>query len=806
MYRTSIYSSHRWLNFKLVCALLFITAPIAVFATLPSFALQTNSVQTPEKSSPESSDSRAGNGVETPDTTVERTAEDFISDLLARMTLEEKIGQLNLLTPGGAVTGAVVSKDVANKIAAGNVGGIFGLRGVKRVRQLQEIAVQQSRLKIPMLVGMDVIHGHETIFPIPLALACSWDMPLIEKTAKAAAQEATADGLMWTFSPMVDIARDPRWGRIAEGAGEDPFLGSAVAAAMVRGYQGDDLSSPTTMLACVKHFANYGAPEGGRDYATVDMSQVRMYNEYLPPYKAAIDAGVGSVMTSFNVVDYVPASGNKALFKDLLRDRWAFDGLVVTDYTSINEMMAHGLGDLKNVSAMSLNASVDMDMVGEGFLRTLKQSLDDGIITESQIDIACRRVLKAKADLGLFEDAFGYCDGQRAKTEIFSKSNRKFAREVAAQSFVLLKNENKTLPLKKQGTIGVVGPLADSPQNMLGTWSVSGDATKSVSVIDGIRAAVGAQTQILYAQGSNITDDAAFAKRVNAFGQEIVISKTGADQMLAEAIDVAKKSDVVVAVMGESANMSGESSSLADIGLQPAQRKLLKTLAKIGKPVVLVLFNGRPMTITWESENMNAILDVWFGGTEAGNAIADVIFGDVNPGGKLTTSFPVSVGQVPVYHSMLNSGRPYNGDGDAPKFTSNYLDIPNKPLFAFGHGLSYTTFEYSQPILSQSQLTDDQTISVSVEVTNTGVIAGTEVVQMYLRDVVGSISRPMKELKGFEKISLKPQETQRVTFEIDASLLSFFNSNMEFVAEPGKFELFIGGNSVDVQKLDFELK
>ena len=787
MYRqefiTADRSPHKKLLFKLAVTIFF-----AVFASQTSFAFQAITQDA---------------ATQTDDV---KTAIVSIDELMANMTLEEKIGQLNLLTPGGAVTGTSVSKDVASKIAAGNVGGVFGIRGIDRVRQLQEIAAEQSRLKIPLLTGMDVIHGHETIFPIPLALSCSWDMELIEATAKAAAKEATADGLMWTFSPMVDIARDPRWGRIAEGAGEDPFLGSAIAAAMVRGYQGEDLTSPTTMLSCVKHFANYGAPEGGRDYATVDMSQVRMHNEYLPPYKAAIDAGVGSVMTSFNVVDYIPASGNQALFKDLLRDRWGFDELVVTDYTSINEMTAHGLGDLQRVSAMALNAAVDMDMVGEGFFRTLKQSLEAGDVTQAQIDAACRRVLQAKADLGLFEDAYRYCDAERGKTDILSESNRNFAREVAAQSFVLLKNEEKTLPLKKQGTIGLIGPLADSSQNMLGTWSVSGDAKKSVSVMAGMKRAVGDDVEILYAKGCNISDDPAFAKRVNTFAQEIVISDLDADEMIKEAIEVARKSDVVVAVMGESSNMSGESSSMADIRLQPAQRKLLKALAKIEKPIVLVLFNGRPMTIKWESENMDAILDVWFGGTEAGNAVADVLFGEVNPGGKLTTSFPVSVGQIPVYHSMLNSGRPYNGDGDAPKFTSNYLDIPNKPLYAFGHGLSYTTFEYGPPTLTQTEINDGETIYVSIEVTNTGDRAGTEVVQMYLRDVAGSISRPMKELKGFEKIELAPQETKKVSFEIDQSLLSFFNSDLEFVAEPGMFELFIGGNSVDVQKLEFELK
>ncbi len=730
----------------------------------------------------------------------------LVADLMAKMTLEEKIGQLNLLTPGGAVTGSVVSEGVEQKIKEGKVGGIFGIRGAAKVRQAQEIAVNQSRLKIPLLVGMDVIHGHQTIFPIPLGLSCTWDMDLIEKTAQQAAREATADGLMWTFSPMVDVSRDPRWGRISEGAGEDPFLGSRIAEAMVKGYQGDDFSDPETMLACVKHFANYGAAEGGRDYATADMSRVRMYNEYLPPYKAAVDAGVASVMTSFNVVDYVPATASEFLYKELLRDDWGFEGFVVTDYTAINEMIAHGMGDLQKVSALALKAGIDMDMVGEGFLTTLQKSLEAGKITEADIDRSCRLILEAKEKLGLFDDPFKYCDAERAKEEILSNKNRQFAREVAAQSFVLLKNENNILPLAKKGKIALVGPLADSRRNMLGTWSVSGDPEKSVTVIEGIKNAVADRAEILYAKGANISDDPIFAKKVNAFGPEIVIDERKPEDMIREALKVAEKSDVIVAVMGEAADMSGEASSMADIGLQPAQRKLLEALERLGKPIVLVLYNGRPMTLTWENENMDAILDVWFGGTEGGNAVADVLFGDVNPGGKLTTSFPVSVGQIPVYHSMLNTGRPYRGE-EASKFKSNYLDIPNEPLFPFGYGLSYTTFEYGEmPIKSASLRGEESEIIATIDVTNTGNRAGAEVVQMYIRDVVGSISRPMKELKGFEKVLLQPGETKTVSFSITKELLKFYNSDLEFVAEPGMFEVFIGGSSVDVQKFDLELE
>lgn len=729
-----------------------------------------------------------------------------VESLLNKMTVEEQIGQLNLLTPGGAVTGAVVSEGVERKIKEGLVGGIFGIRGAAKVRKAQQIAVEKSRLKIPLLVGMDVIHGHQTIFPIPLGLSCTWDMSMIEASARIAAKEATADGLMWTFSPMVDIARDPRWGRIAEGAGEDPFLGSAIACAMVKGYQGDDFSKPTTMLACVKHFANYGAAEGGRDYATTDMSRVRMFNEYLPPYKAAIEAGVATVMTSFNVIDYVPASGNAAFFDDILRKQWGFDGMVVTDYTAINEMIAHGMGDLQQVSVQSLKAGIDMDMVGEGFLKTLKKSLEEGKITKAEIRQACGRVLHAKEMLGLFDDPYRYCDTLRGKTDILSDQNLAFARKAAAASFVLLKNKNNVLPLDKNKKIALIGPLADSRRNMMGTWSVSGDHSKSVTVIEGIRSAMKNSGTLRYAKGANISDDPAFAKRVNAFDREIDIDKRTPEVMIEEAVKIANESDVIVAVMGEAADMSGEASSLAHIGLQPSQQKLLKVLKATGKPIVMVLYNGRPMTLQWESENMDAILDVWFGGIEGGNAVADVLFGDENPGGKLTTSFPVHVGQVPVYHSMLNSGRPHPGGPDYNKFQSNYLDIPNEPLYPFGYGLSYTDFSYSDLTLSANTLTPNSSITASITVTNTGKRSGSEVVQLYIRDLVGSISRPVKELKGFEKINLKAGASQTVSFEITTELLKFYNSQLEYDWESGKFEVLVGGNAVDTKKLEFDLK
>jgi beta-glucosidase len=728
----------------------------------------------------------------------------FVSNLMKQMTVDEKIGQLNLVTPGGAVTGSVVSSDVESKIKKGQVGGLFGITGPDKIRQAQELAVKHSRLKIPLLFGLDVIHGHKTVFPIPLGLSCSWDMELIERSARIAAVEGTADGLNWTFSPMVDIARDPRWGRVSEGSGEDPYLGSQIAKAMVKGYQGNDLSKDNTMLACVKHFALYGASEAGRDYNTVDMSRLRMFNEYLPPYKAAVDAGVGSVMSSFNVVDGIPATGNKWLLNDLLKKQWGFKGLLVSDYTSVSEMINHGMGNLQQVSALAMNAGLDMDMVSEGFLTTLKKSLAEGKVTLKQIEDACRRILEAKYKLGLFEDPYRYCNEERARTEILSDAHRKAAREIAARSFVLLKNEKQLLPLKKSGTIALVGPLADSRRNMLGTWAVGGDWQKAVTVVEGIKSVAGSGTNILYAKGANISDDPVFAKKVNVFGEEITIDPRSAGEMMKEAVDIASKSDVIVAVMGEAADMTGEASSMADIGLPESQKNLLRELAKTGKPIVLVLFNGRPMTLKWENENMTAILDVWFGGTEGGNAIADVLFGHYNPSGKLSMSFPVHVGQVPVYHSQLNTGRPYNGE-EFSKFKSNYLDIPNEPLYPFGYGLSYSSFAYGDLKLSSNKMSANQSITASIEVTNKGTVDGTEIVQLYIRDVMGTVSRPMKELKRFQKVFLKAGETKTISFTISVNELKFYNSELKYVAEPGEFKVFVGGNSRDVKEAGFSL-
>ena len=729
----------------------------------------------------------------------------FISTLMSKMTIEEKIGQLNLVTGGEATTGSAVSSDVEGKIQRGQVGGIFSMTTPQRIRKAQEIAVTKSRLKIPLIFGQDVIHGYKTTFPIPLGLAATWDLPLIQKTARIAATEASADGLNWTFSPMVDISRDPRWGRISEGSGEDTYLSSEIAKAMVKGYQGDDLTKYNTIMACVKHFALYGAAESGRDYNTTDMSLHRMYNEYLPPYKAAIDAGAGSVMTSFNDINGVPATANKWLMTDLLRKQWGFNGFVVTDYTAVSELIEHGLGDLQQVSALSLKAGVEMDMVSEGFLNTLGKSLKEGQVTEEQINNACRLVLEAKYKLGLFDDPFRYCNDARAKKEILTPANLQAAREVATQSFVLLKNQNNLLPLKKSGTIALVGPLANTRSNMPGTWSVNAELNNTPSLLEGLQTVVGKNVKILHSLGSNLIADPAYQERATMFGREITRDNRSEEVIIQEAVENAKKADVVVAALGESSEMSGESSSRTDLEIPDVQQRLLAALLKTGKPVVLVLFTGRPLALKWESENVPAILNVWFGGTQAAAAIADVLFGNVNPSGKLTATFPQNVGQVPIYYSHKNTGRPLEEGKWFSKFRSNYLDVSNEPLYPFGYGLSYTTFTYGDIKLSASDFKAGESITAKVTVTNTGKYEGKEVVQLYTRDMVGSITRPVKELKGFQKISLKPGESKEVTFTISADDLKFFNADLQYVAEPGDFKLFIGSNSRDVKAADFKL-
>lgn len=727
----------------------------------------------------------------------------FIDDLMSKMTLQEKIGQLNLPVTGEIVTGAAKSSNVAEKIRKGQVGGLFNLKGVERIKDVQRIAVEESRLHIPLLFGMDVIHGYETVFPIPLGLSCTWDMAAVEKSARIAAIESSADGISWTFSPMVDICRDARWGRISEGSGEDPFLGSRIAEAMVKGYQGD-LKRNDEILACVKHFALYGAPDAGRDYNTVDMSHLRMYNEYFPPYKAAIEAGAASVMASFNTVDGIPATGNKWLMTEVLRNQWKFDGFVVTDFTGIYEMIAHGMGDLQQVSALALKAGVDMDMVSDGFMGTLEKSVKEGKVSEEEINTACRRMLEAKYRLGLFDDPYKFCDTKRAKKEIFTPEHRAVAREIAGKSFVLLKNEGNFLPLQRKGKIALIGPLANTRANMPGTWSVAAVSSRYSTLLEGLQKSVGNKAEILYAKGSNLMYDAKMEADATMFGREMRDNRSD-KEMLDEALKVAAQSDVIVAALGESSEMSGESSSRTNLEMPDAQHDLLKALLATGKPVVLVHFSGRPTVLSWEEENVPAILNVWFGGSEAADAIADVIFGDVVPSGKLTTSFPRNVGQVPIHYNEFNTGRPLLG-GWFTKFQTGYLDSPNTPLYPFGYGLSYTTFEYSDITLSANSMTENGKITASVTVKNTGNYDADEIVQLYIRDLVGSVSRPVKELKGFERISLKKGESKTVTFTIDAELLKFYNSELNFVCEPGEFNVMIGPNSRDVKTASFELK
>lgn len=729
----------------------------------------------------------------------------FIDNLMGKMTLQEKIGQLNLPVSGEIVTGQAKSSNVAGKIRKGQVGGLFNVKGVENIREVQKIAVEQSRLKIPLLFGMDVIHGYETVFPIPLALSCSWDMEAIKESARIAAKESSADGICWTFSPMVDICRDPRWGRMAEGGGEDPYLGSEISAAMVKGYQGDDLTDKNTIMACVKHFALYGAPEAGRDYNTVDMSHLSMFNNYFPPYKAAIDAGVGSVMTSFNVVDGIPATGNKWLMTDVLRDRWGFDGFVVTDYTAISEMIAHGMGDLQQVSAMSLSAGTDMDMVADGFLTTLEKSLKEGKVTMAEIDKACRRILEAKYKLGLFDDPYKYCDASRVKKDIFTAENRAVARKIATETFVLLKNENNLLPLQRKGKIALVGPLANTKANMPGTWSVAAASDKYNSLYESMKQSLAGKAEVLYAKGSNLMYDAQREAEATMFGREMRDPRS-AQELLDEALSVASQADVIVAAVGESSEMSGESSSRTNLEMPDAQRDLLTALKKTGKPIVLVYFAGRSTVMTWEQENFPAILNVWFGGSEAADAICDVVFGDVSPSGKLTTTFPKNVGQIPLYYNHLNTGRPLEAGKWFSKFRSNYLDIDNDPLYPFGYGLSYTTFRYGDLQLSNNSMNEKGKITASVTVTNTGNYDADEIVQMYIRDMVGSVARPVKELKGFERIHLKKGESRTVSFDITAEQLKFYNSALNWVCEPGEFEVMVGGNSRDVQTKKFSLQ
>ena len=730
-----------------------------------------------------------------------KTMTEFVNELMAKMTLEEKIGQLNLLPGGDVTTGAIMDSPLAQLTAAGQLGAVLNVKGQDKIHELQRVAVKKSRLGIPLLIGLDVIHGNQTVFPIPLAQACSWNLKAIENGARIAAKEATAQGVNWVYSPMVDIAIDPRWGRVAEGAGEDPFLGCRIGEALVKGYQG--CYGKENAMACVKHFALYGAAEAGRDYNTVDMSRVRMYNQYLAPYKAAAEAGAGSFMSSFNVVDGVPATCNKWLLTDLLRKEWKYDGFVVTDYGSINEAIVHGIGDQSVTSELALKAGTDMDMCSNAFIKQLANLVKNGRVSQEDIDTACRRVLEAKYKLGLFDNPYRFCEPKRLKTDLYTAEHRKAARDMAAETFVLLKNDG-VLPLKKQGKIALIGPLGNNRSNMVGCWSTADTPELYSTLKEAMERAVGDKAQVVFAQGCNIYADENIQKGAT-FGRPI--DRVDDDKAKEEALRVAADADIIVCAMGEMAEMSGESSSRADISLPRVQMELLKDLVATGKPVVMLNFAGRPTVMAWEAEHVNAILNVWFGGSEAGDAICDVLFGDKNPSGHLTMTMPKALGQIPIYYNHLNTGRPVpEGVTEYRKYQSNYIDVRNDPLYPFGYGMSYTTFEYGKPRLNATTMKADGSITLTVNVRNSGNRDGDEVVQLYIHDMVATIARPVKELKGFERISLKAGESRDVTFTINADMLKFYNSNLQYVAEPGDFEVMAGGNSRDVQKIRFTLQ
>lgn len=771
------------------------TIAAALMLTFTIAPMQASFTPAEAKTSPLASNMSSDNG------------DKFINELMSKMTLEEKIGQMNLLSIGVDVTGPIVSQGVDEKIRKGLVGGVFNTLTPKAIRKLQEMAVNESRLKIPLFFGYDVIHGHRTIFPINLGLSCSWDLDLIEKTASAAAAEASAEGLNWVFSPMVDIARDPRWGRVMEGSGEDPYLGSEIAKAMVRGYQGRDPKAQDKVLACVKHYALYGAAEGGRDYNTVDMSHVRMFNEYMPPYKAAVDAGVASVMTSFNEINGVPATANKWLVDDILRKKWGFKGFVCTDYTAVNEMINHGMGDEPKVAELALNAGIDQDMVGELFIKYGAELVKAGKVSQAQIDSACRRVLEAKYKLGLFEDPYRFIDEERYKKQVMTADKLALSKEAAIKSMVLLKNDHQTLPLSPSKKIAFIGPFVKDQRSLLGSWCAAGEWQKATSVWQALEAKINsaklAPGNFLYAKGCNITDDDTLIEKLIRDGAMLSKDEKSAPAMIDEAVQVANQADVVVAVLGEPSGMSGEASCRSEIGLFDNQLELLKALKKTGKPIALVLMNGRPLTLKWENVNIDSILETWFGGTKSGDAIVDIIFGDANPSGKLTMSFPINTGQIPIYYNAKNTGRPYD---DKEKYKSKYLDAPNAPLYAFGHGLSYTTFEHGQPSLSANSLKPGETLTVTTTVHNSGSVAGVETVQLYVRDLVGTITRPVKELRGFQKIALAPGESKSVSFKLTPEDLKFYNSDIKPVNEGGEYEVFVGGSSDKTKSAKFLLR
>lgn len=745
----------------------------------------------------------------------------FVDQLMAKMSLQEKIGQLNLMVAGNITTGSVQSSQVGSDIAQGNMGGVFNIKGLDKIKALQDIAIKNSRLGIPLLVGMDVIHGYETMFPIPLALSCSWDTEAMKKVGEVSAKEASADGINWTFSPMVDVALDARWGRIAEGNGEDPYLSGVMGAALTQGYQGvdmrtDEILRANRIMACLKHFALYGAVESGKEYNTVDMSKIRMMNQYLPPYEAVVKAGVGSVMSSFNLIDYIPATANKWMMTDVLRKQWGFKGLLVTDYESIKEMLKHGTAaDLKEASEQALKAGTDMDMCSSAFVKHLAQSVEEGKVSEEDINTACRRILEAKYKLGLFSDPYRYCNAKRSRSEIYTQENRKVARNIATETFVLLKNEGNLLPLKKEGKIALIGPLADTRNNIAGTWSVAQTPDKYTTIKEAMENALRGKATLLYTQGSNIwrnrelQKNGEFGNPIN-WGDEV--------KMKAEALQVAKDADVIVCAMGESADMSGECGSRTNLEMPDVQHELLAELIKMGKPVVLLNFAGRPTVLSWEQQHVSAIMNVWFGGSEVGDALCDVLFGDKVPSGKLTASMPKTTGQEPLYYNHQNTGRPVADDNMRfAKFASNCLDVSNGPLYPFGYGLSYTTFDYSNFKISSQEAgingnqeatewQDGKKITATITIKNTGARDADEVVQLYIRDLVASISRPVKELKGFQRIHLAAGESKEVSFDITPNMLKFYNAELKHVIEPGDFQIMVGTNSKEVKTLKFRVR
>jgi len=714
----------------------------------------------------------------------------FVDALIAKMTLAEKIGQLTLLTSDWVSTGPTLRAGYKEDVAAGKVGSIFNAHSVAYTRELQKLAVEGTRLKIPLLFGYDVIHGHRTMFPISLGEAASWDMEAIEKSARIAATEAAAEGLHWTYAPMVDISRDPRWGRMSEGAGEDVYLGSRIAEARVRGFQGKRIGDTDAVLATVKHFAAYGAAQAGRDYSTTDMSERELRDTYLPPFKAAIDAGAATIMTSFNELDGVPASANSFLLTDVLRKEWGFKGFVVTDYTSINEMIPHGYSkDEKQAGEQSINAGVDMDMQGAVYLNHLARSVAEGKVSMATVDAAVRRVLDMKYRLGLFQDPYRFSDARREKADVMTPAFLAASRDVARKSIVLLKNDGDVLPLAASAKkIALIGPLADSKADMIGSWAGQGSRERPVSLLEGIRARAGKNATVSYAKGASY--QFADADKTDGF---------------AEAMAAAADADVIVAAMGEHWDMTGEAASRTDLNLPGNQEALLRQLKTLGKPIVLVLLSGRPNTVSWAADNVDAIMEAWYPGTMAGTAVADVLFGDYNPSGKLPVTFPRSVGQVPIFYNGKNTGRPFSADKADQKYLSRYLDSPNTPQWVFGHGLSYTTFGYSPVTLDKAAIRPGETLTASVTLTNTGRRAGTEMVQLYTRDLVGSVTRPVKELKGFQKVTLKPGESRRVTFRISDRDLAFHRADMSYGAEPGDFTLGIGGSSAVETNVRFSL-